>query len=99
MRFAFLDRDKEKARLLRLLASSEGAFGCVYGRRRTGKSRLLQEVLSSKRAVYFVCDEREPALQREALAVEMAATVPGMDEVVYPEWGSLFERWGESLAA
>ena len=93
MKLAFLDRDQEKARLLRLLTSRTGAFGCVYGRRRTGKSRLLQEVLSPQRSVYFVCDEREPALQREALAVEMAALVPGADQVVYPEWASLLERW------
>lgn len=99
MRLPFLNREEEKARLLRLLASREGAFGCVYGRRRTGKSRLLQEVLSTERAVYFVCDEREPALQRAALAVEMGTTVPGMDEVVYPDWASLLERWWREAPA
>ena len=93
MRLPFVDREKEKARLSRLFSSGESGFCCIYGRRRCGKSRLLQEVLPRGHSVYFLSDEREPPLQREALARAMAGMLPGTDEVQYPEWASLFERW------
>ena len=93
MRLPFLNRENEKRRLQRLLRTEEGMFACVYGRRRTGKSRLLQEVLPRKNTVYFVCDEREAPLQREAAAVAMASVVPDMDQVRYPDWASLLDRW------
>jgi AAA+ ATPase superfamily predicted ATPase len=32
-------------------------------------------------------------LQRTALAAAIAATVPGFDQVVYPDWTTLFARW------
>lgn len=93
MRLKFLNRKNEKNRLARAFASREGTFCCLFGRRRCGKSRLLQESLKGKTSVYFVSDEREPSLQRAALASEAARVVPGFDRVTYPDWGSLFERW------
>lgn len=93
MRLAFLNRTNEQERLLRQLGSEEGTLVCVHGRRRCGKSRLLQEVLPAENTVYFLGDEREPALQREALARAMAGMVTGMEAVRYPDWASLLERW------
>jgi AAA+ ATPase superfamily predicted ATPase len=40
-----------------------------------------------------VGDEREPPLQRSALAVEISALLPGFDQVDYPDWSSLLQRW------
>ena len=93
MKLAFLGREKEKSRLDRLFSDPASTFCCLYGRRRCGKSRLIQETLPSQGSVYFVSDEREPPLQRVALAACMGQLAPGMDQVVYPDWASLFERW------
>lgn len=93
MKLTFLDRREEADRLRRLLARSEGALGVVYGRRRLGKSRLLREVLSPSRGVYYVGDEREAQLQRSSLAAEIARLLPGFDRVVYSDWEALFARW------
>lgn len=93
MRLTFLNRSREMGRLLRAVGAEHGSFCCVYGRRRCGKSRLLQEVLPRDRSAYFAADEREPPLQRAALASAMAERVPGMDQVTYPDWASLLERW------
>ena len=68
LRLGFFNRENEKARLQKVFAAREGISCCLYGRRRCGKSRLLQEVLPRKKAVYYVSDEREPTLQRAALA-------------------------------
>jgi AAA+ ATPase superfamily predicted ATPase len=93
MRLKFLDRDNEKTRLTRALARKEGTFCCLYGRRRCGKSRLLQEILPAQKTVYFVGDERESTLQRDALASAVGEVIPGFDGVTYPDWSSLLERW------
>ncbi len=93
MRLKFLDRDDEKKRISRVLSNREGTFCCVYGRRRCGKSRLLLETLPPRKAVYFVGDERESTLQRDALASAVSVVIRGFDQVTYPDWSSLLARW------
>jgi hypothetical protein len=93
MRLKFLDRENERSRLARAFSRRQGSLCCLYGRRRCGKSRLLLEVLAKRSAVYYVGDEREPSLQRAALAEAVATLVPGFDQVTYPDWTSLFARW------
>ncbi|MCX5800871.1 MAG: ATP-binding protein [Candidatus Eisenbacteria bacterium] len=93
MRLEFLDRENERSRLAGAFVRQEGSFCCLYGRRRCGKSRLLQEVLPNRSAVYYVGDEREPSLQRAALAAAVSTVVPGFDQVTYPDWTSLLVRW------
>ena len=90
----FLDRIDEKRRLERFLALDEGAVACLYGRRRIGKSRLLEEVLDGRDQVVSYCADRsEPALQRARMATDVAALLPGFADVPYLDWRSFFERW------
>ncbi len=95
MRLPFLDRVEERTRLQSLLDQTHGSLGVLYGRRRLGKSRLLEESLPIKQSVYYVGDERESALQRVSLASEIGQKIPGFDKVVYPDWAVLFSRWWE----
>jgi AAA+ ATPase superfamily predicted ATPase len=50
-------------------------------------------VLRGRKSVYYICDEREASLQRVSLAEAIAGILPGFDQVAYPNWDSLFERW------
>ena len=93
MRLKFIDRENERSRLTRAFSRREGSFCCLYGRRRCGKSRLLQEVLPDNSSVYYVGDEREPSLQRASLAASIATVLPGFDEVKYADWRTLLDRW------
>jgi AAA+ ATPase superfamily predicted ATPase len=93
MELPFLDRKDEMSRLRAFLKRKEGSLAVLYGRRRCGKSRLLQEAVSRSRAVYYLADEREGAVQRTSLAKEIARLLRGFDEVDYPDWNSLLERW------
>ena len=64
----FLDRVEERARLMRLLNGADGAFACLYGRRRCGKTRLLHEcVVGLPNTIYYLADrsERPAQLARE----------------------------------
>ena len=87
MRLPFLNRSEEVevARLRALFARRDRGVGILYGRRRCGKSRLLLEALRDRQAIYYVADDRESALQRAALATEIARLLPGFDRVVYPD--------------
>ncbi len=96
----FLDRVDERRRLERFLALKEGATACLYGRRRIGKSRLLDEVLSARQGVVFYCADRsEAALQRARMAEDFARVLPGFADVAYSSWRSLFERWQREAPA
>ena len=97
MRLPFLNRKPELARLRAALRARDGALLCIYGRRRLGKSRLVQQVLEDRRAVYYVGDERDAPLQRAALAAEIDAQIPGFAAVRYDDWAPLLERfWREA---
>jgi AAA+ ATPase superfamily predicted ATPase len=89
----FLDRVQELARLRRVIESRDGGLVCAWGRRRLGKSRLLQEAVRGRAAAWCVGDERAPALAREAVARDIARLLPGFDEVPYPSWDSLLGRY------
>lgn len=90
----FLNRTEEKSRLSRFLKDQTASFACLYGRRRCGKSRLLQETVARvSRAVYHVADLGEPTLQRARLAADISTILQGFDRVSYPDWGALLDRW------
>lgn len=84
----FVNRQKEKERLQRALDSEKSQFIVVYGRRRCGKSALLQELLSD-RCVFFTADLQERPLQMTAFARQAEKVVPGFGKPVYPDWESL----------
>ncbi|MCG8557096.1 MAG: ATP-binding protein [Proteobacteria bacterium] len=93
MRLDFLNREPELRRLERVLGSTEGALVCVYGRRRVGKSRLVRRALEGRRSAYFVGDDRDSPLHVAGVAEEIAGVLPGFEEVRYPDWQSLLQRF------
>lgn len=97
MQLKFLNREEERSRLERLFARRQGSVAVLYGRRRIGKSRLIREALPAERAVLYVGDEREGALQRVSLAREVERRIPGFARVSYPDWEALLARfWNEA---
>ena len=93
MRLPFLNRERELSRLARSLASRGTSLVAVYGRRRLGKSRLVQQGLADRTAVYYVGDDRDGPVQRASLAREVARLLPGFAQVGYPGWEELLERF------
>ena len=90
MRLHFLNRTREIAKLTRTLNSTEPALIVVYGRRRCGKSTLLQRI-SRKEDIYYLADQQEAPLQIKSLAAEISRQIAGFDQVVYPSWDVLFQ--------
>lgn len=86
---AFLNRDDELRRLRRFMTGDDSRLAVLYGRRRCGKSTLIQRACGVG-DVYSLADEREPAQQIQALASEIARVVPEFDAPRYPTWEALF---------
>lgn len=90
----FYDRIDELARFKRFLDLPEGGLACLYGRRRIGKSRLIEEATKGRpNCILHVADTSDAALQRARLAKDISATLPGFADVTYGDWGVLFDRW------
>lgn len=85
----FLNREKEIVRIGQALKNNNSQLIVVYGRRRCGKSTMLQYMMPDD-AIYFSADLRDAPLQREALAREIEPLIPGFSRAVYPDWESLF---------
>jgi len=89
MKLSFLNRNEELRRLARFLAGQGGRLAVLYGRRRCGKSTLIQQV-ATERSLYFLADQRDALLQIDALAAEAARTVSEFASARYLSWDALF---------
>ncbi len=57
----FKNRKSELARLERDYKNPGASFAVIYGRRRVGKTRLIEEFIKNKEAIYYLAaDEKEP---------------------------------------
>lgn len=96
VKLRFLNRTDEQKRLTRALKAGGGALAVVYGRRRCGKSTLIQRVVGGN-DVYYLADQKEPALQIKDLAAEIDRIVPGFSSATYPTWDSLLRGLDNQL--
>jgi AAA+ ATPase superfamily predicted ATPase len=78
------------------MSTPGGALAVVYGRRRCGKSTLLQHVIS-RQDVYYLADQKEPALQIRDLAAEADYAVPLFSTAGYATWDALVLNLNDRL--
>lgn len=67
----FVDRREELQALNELLARGRAALVLLYGRRRVGKTRLIQEFMKDKRGLYFYV----PNAEERAILSELSRAV------------------------
>ena len=68
----------------------------LYGRRRIGKTRLLQQIVNEN-DIYFIADQSETPIQIRAFAKIINRHITGFDTVIYPDWESCFLTLNERL--
>ena len=96
---SFLGRATELAVLEEAWRSAKPAFIPIYGRRRTGKSRLIVEFADAKPAIYHVGKQASAPLQRAEFMALAAAALgePLLAQVAVESWAQAFkfveERW------
>lgn len=95
----FVGRRNELATLEEAWTAPRSAFIPVYGRRRTGKSRLIVEFATGKPAIYHVGKQAPAGLQRREFLQLAAAALqePLLAQVTTESWAEIFrlieERW------
>jgi hypothetical protein len=89
MALPFLNRKNEISRLKKALSSKGTDLLVVYGRRRCGKSTLLQKV-AGPQDIYYLADQNEKAIQIRLLAGEISRVIPEFGAATYSDWDALF---------
>jgi len=95
----FLDRDNELGRLNALVERQAAGLVAVWGRRRVGKTRLLQEWCLRHGGVYTVADQSAETVQRRYFSEAVSNRLPGFREVEYPDWQALLRRLSQDARA
>jgi len=92
----FLNREIEKEILKNEIGKESSRFIVLYGRRRIGKSALLNEILGDK-TVYYLADINESSVQRRFFAKQLTGYLRGFDKIDYPDWNTFFELINQQL--
>jgi AAA+ ATPase superfamily predicted ATPase len=85
-----IDREDELRRLARA-ADHPPQLVVMRGRRRIGKSYLLDRAFDGRRLVFFQADEQDETGQLELLAREGARLVAGGPDLEFPDWDRALE--------
>lgn len=67
----FVGREDELNKLNQMYQSNQFEMGIIYGRRRIGKTHLINEFIKDKKAIYYTAYEASVQENRESLAKEV----------------------------
>lgn len=89
----FVNRENELSFLQSEYQKSESSLVVVYGRRRIGKTCLINEFLRGKRGVYFLATEESESQNIKAFQTAIAEFTADhvLAAAVVSEWGVLFK--------
>jgi AAA+ ATPase superfamily predicted ATPase len=94
----FVDRDVELSRLHDCYGSDEPELAVIYGRRRLGKTQLVQHSLTDRDdAVVYQATETTPRLQLDQFVDIAAERFPGVTDIK-EDWESLLGYLGDQNA-
>lgn len=82
----FVNRTDELRKLRELSTASGPALVVLRGRRRVGKSALLQQAFPRGRVVSYQADEQDEAAQLRLLAREAARLIRGTPPLAFSDW-------------
>lgn len=93
----FVGRNKELSSLNKKYQTNEFQFAVIYGRRRIGKTALINEFLKDKRAIYFTAIEenKEDNLQRFSAAIRHFIDPETTDTSSFSSFEQAFQEIGE----
>lgn len=90
-----VDRQGELATLMSLLGGRSSALVLVYGRRRIGKTRLVQEFIRDKEGLYLYV----PNAEEKTILAEFSRDVEGefFKGFAFADFGSFVEYLSKSM--
>ena len=89
----FLDREDELRSLNARYQSDRAEFTIIYGRRRIGKSRLIDEFIEDKKGVRLLAREESEKMTLERFSEDLAELFDDetLAQTSLPDWDSFFE--------
>ncbi|MCL2863900.1 MAG: ATP-binding protein [Lachnospiraceae bacterium] len=88
----FIGRKEELLELESRINSQKFEMIPLYGRRRVGKTRLLEEFSTNKRTIFFTADQFGETSNLENLSQAItSAFSPEMESMVFPDFQTAFE--------
>lgn len=94
----FVDREREIAELRELAERNEPALALLYGRRRVGKTYLLDHVWQGRRTFYFLAGDTTAEANKRELLREIApflADPEDADPTLFPSWRNVFRLFAD----
>lgn len=96
----FVGRYKELAFLNQCYSSDKAEFVVIYGRRRIGKTALLQEFAREKFSLYYTAVEITDHVQLAKLSDHVLEKLPAPAYTKdFPDWETLFQFIGEQATS
>jgi AAA+ ATPase superfamily predicted ATPase len=95
----FINRDKELATLNTEYNKSETSLVVIYGRRRTGKTTLINQFLKNKKSLYFFADTQKEIDQITRFKNQIAEAFNDhlIKEMNIKSWDVVLEYFAKSL--
>ncbi|MFH1148214.1 MAG: ATP-binding protein [Pseudomonadota bacterium] len=95
----FINRETELRQLNQWYAESTFTFIPIYGRRRVGKTRLVQEFIKDKPAIFYLSDALAEGLQLKTLGQVIGTAFSDniLRENGFRDWNQLFEYLGDKI--
>ena len=96
-----VDREQELRELRALMERGEPALALLYGRRRVGKTFLLDHAFDGGRSFYFLAGDTTPELNRRELLREIAPLLADPDDADpshFPSWRNVFRLFADLAA-
>lgn len=91
----FINREKEMASLETQYSRSGAGLIVLYGRRRVGKTSLIEEFTRGKKTIYFMADKQVERDLLKRLQQVMARSMGDslMERIDFASWDDLFDYW------
>ncbi len=86
----FIGRKKELKQLENFYNSEKFEFGYIYGRRRIGKSTLMEMFLKGKKSLSFFATDSEDIINRKAFSNDFSEQT-NLNVGVFDDWYSFFK--------
>ena len=93
----FIGREKELKFLNSHYETSGLDFIPIYGRRRVGKTELIQEFIKNKRAIIYSATEQNDKISLSDMSDKISQFFLGTTGIQFESWDKLFTFVGEHL--
>ncbi len=90
---------KDELKFLQKQNNHRPSLIILYGRRRVGKTELIEEALENRRSIYFLADQKPEKENINALKRAMAKHIEDdlFQETDFEDWVRLFEAFAERV--